>query len=401
VKEPSSSSSTAETKTYSAHGLTTTLGNASVNYHGGKLPLVNLSVEIPSPAGSSSQLTYDEAAGGVSSDSYNTIYYKCSSGSSLQNVNDFRDSYVSALAGAGFEFAYEYEFGSDYGGVCYFNYTGTETLDTPVEGYDGNYYPLSFTYSRGRSSVTINCARQIGTPDMFAELDTGMESYVSTSDNLVYLGIFADDAGKRYHKVGLWKYRDGTTTDNLTIMFSDEVSAGDVLESGDMEEITMVDHGLMMNRYSSVKNFNLEIIAYDDSVLVYYLSCAAYHNSISGSTWYDMEVLAAIDLSTLTPVSEDDSGTDSDSSSDTTIITPGITTGSTCAVCNGKGTTTCNTCHGHIKINCKQCNGSGTVRMYGQTSSCSACGGVGWTRCTKCTNGSVRCTACGGTGRIG
>jgi hypothetical protein len=236
---------------------------------------------------------------------------------------------------------------------------------------------------------------------MFAELDTGMESYVSTSDNLVYLGIFADDAGKRYHKVGLWKYRDGTTTDNLTIMFSDEVSAGDVLESGDMEEITMVDHGLMMNRYSSVKNFNLEIIAYDDSVLVYYLSCAAYHNSISGSTWYDMEVLAAIDLSTLTPVSEDDSGTDSDSSSDTTIITPGITTGSTCAVCNGKGTTTCNTCHGHIKINCKQCNGSGTVRMYGQTSSCSACGGVGWTRCTKCTNGSVRCTACGGTGRIG
>jgi hypothetical protein len=418
VKEPSNSSSTAETKTYSAHGLTTTLGNASINYHGGKLQFINLSLEIPSPADSSSQLTYDKTTFGGSSDQAKYIKYKCSSLSGLQNTEDFRDSYVAALSGAGFELAYEYEdtvnsYSTDTYGICYFNYTGTETLDTPVEGKDGNYYPLAFWYRQGYGEMNVSCASQIGTPELFAETDTRVESNVSTSDNMLYMGIFRDSAD--YHVVGLLNFNDRPTRDNISMMIPTDVSVGDVLTKDQVKNLLLVDHNMEFSSYStpsfgyittrSIVDFNLEIIAYDDSVLVYYLSYCAYTTKDSdNSTRYFTEALVAIDISSAKVTTEDELNNDSDSSSDSsdsTTITPGITTGSTCAVCKGTGKTTCNTCHGHIKINCTSCNGSGTIRRYGQTSSCSACGGVGWTKCKRCTNGSVQCTACGGKGRIG
>jgi hypothetical protein len=375
---------------YSAHGLSTKVGSANIKYHGGKTYLADMTVKIPSATDYSSALTFSKTTQGYGA--YKTSYYNQGSG---YDMTAFRDSYIKALEKLGFEMAYEYDKWGSSGGVCYFRYNGTKSVDSPLQGEDGNYYPLAVDY--GTVLFSIKCAPQIGVAEDFAEAATGVSSYHSTSNNIIYMGIYQDS--QDYQVVGIYNYNENTSTDSLTMMVPANVSAGDTLTKSKTANFLLYDHG--GDRSSYVNDFKLEVLAYTDSVFAFYVSYNVVWKQYTYEyVRYETEAVVAIDISSSKTTSADDLNNSSDSGSGGSGVTPGTTTGSTCAVCKGKGTTTCNTCHGHIKINCTSCNGSGTIRMYGQTSSCAACGGVGWTKCKKCTNGSVRCTACGGTGRI-
>jgi hypothetical protein len=378
-------------KTYSSNGLKTTLGNATVKYSGGKISLLKLSVKIPSPTAYDSALTYESSATDLTEDNKTTIYYKIGSG---HDMASFREKYISALKKKGFQLAYEKSFGTS-GGICYFTYTGKGSVDSPVKGNDGVYYPLSFKYSNNVGSTFscyIQCAYQIGTTELFKEASK-LESYTTKKNNMSYMGIYRDT--QDYQTVALLNY-NGQKLDNLSMMIPTTIAAKDVLSKSDINNLLLVDHG---SSSGVIDDFSMKILKYNASELVFYLSYSVKNSS--DATRYYTKALVAVDISDATVTDANADSSDADSSSGSSTALPTITTGSTCVTCGGSGKMTCPTCHGHIQISCKSCKGTGWVRMYGQTIQCTACGGTKTAICSKCTGGKVTCTACRGKGRIG
>lgn len=282
-----------------------------------------------------------------------------------------------------------------------------------------NSYGETFTVEPGFAYVS--CIKTIGSSD---------PEYSS-------LKMFANpkfERGKYYFRITGWGDYDN---DYINLVFVPEaIQAGDILSKSDFEAQAKAGANFMYFVHidgtslgtgdimitpmpaSDMDAAEVEILANDDSCLAF----SFYFEASKGSNHYIIEGIFAYGSDGYSNAGSygDAGGAD--------ISTGTVYTGSdqctschgtgkkVCSYCSGAGFKLCGKCDGAGQLKCHSCGGEGTYISYGYGTStvhtCTTCYGRGVVTCTAsgcnkgkiycthCSNGVVKCQACGGDGKL-
>lgn len=345
------------------------------------------------------ETAFDTGSTGTSSDS--NMQSNADSGSAYDSDSASNTDFVSEPDSA---------YGSDSAAD-----TGTDSGSYSMT----NSYGETFTVEPGFAYVS--CIKTIGSSD---------PEYSS-------LKMFANskfERGKYYFRITGWGDYDN---DYINLVFVPEaIQAGDILNKSDFEAQAKAGANFMYFVHidgtslgtgdimitpmpaSDMDAAEVEILANDDSCLAF----SFYFEASKESNHYIIEGIFAYGSGGYSNAGSYGGAGGAD------ISTGTVYTGSdqctschgsgkkVCSYCSGAGFKLCGKCDGAGQVKCHSCGGEGTYISYGYGTStvhtCTTCYGRGVVTCTAsgcnkgkiycthCSNGVVKCQACGGDGKL-